>query len=79
MREAYNNLIRKKGISDILFYLTDLSYSKKFEILTYLLDKYSVENVNLSLEEYYNRYILLKRAGSNRVFGTLKGMCERRK
>jgi len=79
MREQYNKLIREKGISDILHTLTDLPYSKKLSILNKLLDKYSVEVVNVSLEEFHMQYILLNRVYNSRILNTLKGICERRK
>jgi hypothetical protein len=77
MRDQYNNLIKEKGISNILFYLTDLPYSQKLSILNKLLDKYSVELLNVSLEEFYMRYILLNRIDNNRILNTLKGICNR--
>jgi len=78
MRKQYNNLIKEKGISNILFYLTDLPYSYKLKILNKLLDKYTIEVLNVSLEEFYMRYILLNRIDNNRILNTLKGICERR-
>ena len=77
MREQYNSLIKEKGISNILFYLTDLSYSKKLNILNKLIDKYSIEVLNISLEEFYTQYILLNRVDNNRILNTLKGICNR--
>lgn len=79
MREQYNNLIREKGISNILSYIEDISYSQKLKILNKLLDLYSIEVINISLEEYYIQYILLNRVDNNRIFNTIKGICERRK
>jgi len=78
MRKQYNNLIREKGISNILFYLTDISYSKKLIIINKLLDKYTIEVINVSLEEFYTEYILLDRVDNNRILNTLKGIAERR-
>ena len=77
MREQYNNLIREKNISDILSYITDISYTRKIYILNKLLDKYSVEVINVSLEIYFAEYVKLNRVDNNRILNTLKGICER--
>lgn len=79
MRTQYNNLIREKGISDILHYISELSYSRKINILNKLVDKYSIEVINVTLEEYYIQYILLNRVDLNRLLNTLKNICERKK
>lgn len=78
MRESYNNLIQKAGISNILHYLPDLSYSKKADILFKLLEHYDVPTINVSLEEYHQQYIKLNRVDNLRVLNTLKGLCERK-
>ena len=78
MGDQYSTLIREKNISDILSYITDISYTRKIYILNKLLDKYSVEVLNVSLEIYFAEYVKLNRVDNNRILNTLKGICERK-
>ena len=78
MGDQYSTLIREKNISDILSYITGISYTRKIYILNKLLDKYSVEVLNVSLEIYFAEYVKLNRVDNNRILNTLKGICERK-
>lgn len=78
MKKLYYDFIKEFNISDILNNIEILSYSQKLKILKNLLTKYSVDNINMSLNDYYLNYIKLNRIDNNRILNTLKGMCERR-
>lgn len=57
MRDGYYAFISSKGIQDTLSWVEDISYSKKYELLRDLLEKYSVEQVNRALGNYDLKYI----------------------
>lgn len=57
MKEEYYDLISSIGINDILKYIEILSYSKKYQIINQLLQKYTINAINHALNKFYLYYI----------------------
>ena len=79
IRDKYINLIKENQINNIFEELTDLSYSKKIQILKNLLDKFNVDTINAALLNYFYNYIDIKRVNYVIIESVLKGICKRLK
>lgn len=77
MRDQYIQFILDNKISDILSGIIELSFSQKMFILQELLERYSVNAINIALYIYKKDYIDLKRVKLMLIRNTLKNLCER--
>lgn len=77
MKDQYYELIRSKEIQDTLSWVDELSYTKKFEILSEVLKKYSVEQLNLALRHYEIKYIRIHRVIPYLIKNILLNYCKR--
>lgn len=57
MKELYKSLIEKLDIYDYFSYLEDYPYSKKYQIIKKLLNKYTTEQINYILYNFKQTYI----------------------
>jgi len=78
MKEMYYQLIKNIGINDLLNY-TDLSYSKKFEIIMRLHEHFTSEVINMALNEYHINYTGLNRHNNKKTTNILIGLCNKNK
>lgn len=75
----YCNLIKKNSINNILLFITEISYSKKYNIINKLLNQYDFNTINKALNVYKLDYIDLNRIELIRIYQILKYYCERYK
>jgi hypothetical protein len=78
MRNNYIQFILDNKIADILSEIPELSYSQKWAILNELIEKYSIEQINIALYVYKKQYIDLNRVKIFLIKNTLKNICERK-
>jgi len=74
-RKVYNDFIKRHSIHNTLGDIPELSYTKKFSILSDLQVIYPVDVINRALNDYRVNYIDLKRVDLSRVKNTLVYYC----
>ena len=78
MRNNYIQFILDNKIADTLSEIPELSYSQKWAILNELIEKYSIEQINIALYVYKKDYVDLNRVRILLIKNTLKNICERK-
>ncbi len=79
MRSDYYKFIQQHSISDILSEIDILSYSKKQDILEYLVSFFTSETINMALNQYKINYIDAKRIDVKRLHNILLYFCNQNK
>ena len=75
MRDEYYQLIESNKLPEVLSFISDISYSKKCDILKELLSRYDSSTVDVALYNYKKRYIDLHRVISYLLKNVLIGLC----
>lgn len=74
-KQEYYNLLVKYGIDDILKNIEYLSYSKKYNIIATLIEKYNAQKINKALYYFDQNYIQKERINLRAITNILKGIC----
>ena len=77
MKKAYYSYLNQHSISDILYNISEMSYSEKIKIIKKLLHLYTPSIINLALEDYKTNYIQNNRVNLITIFFILKGICKK--
>ncbi|MCP4650337.1 MAG: hypothetical protein GY853_09710 [PVC group bacterium] len=77
MKNRYYNIISEEKLPEVFVEITELSYTKKIEIILELLTKYDSTVVSNSLQEYKREYIDLKRVNIGRIKNQLMYLCKK--
>ena len=77
MKDDYFLLLKENRITNILGFLDDLSYTKKYKIIEKLLEKYSIDIINNCLYYYKHSYIDMKKVNYIYIDKVLVGICNR--
>jgi len=78
MRSEYYKFLSDNKLSDMFSHIPELSYSYKLIVLKELIAHYTIEQVNMALNEYELNYIKLNRVDIGKLPNTLKGIITRR-
>ena len=76
MRDKYYTLITSNGLPDVFTSLYEMSYSTKYNILTELLERYSIDVLTKALFEYQRDYIFLNRVKISLIKNHLIYLCK---
>lgn len=76
MRDKYISFIQQHHINDILHYIEDMSYSKKYKMLDNLCKKYSVHIINRALQIYKENYIDIQRVNLYIIENQINYICK---
>ena len=77
MKEKYYELLKQYGIADTLILLSELSYTRKFNLIEFLIKSYTPITINKALNDYQIKYININRVELRMMKGILIGFCKK--
>ena len=77
MKEKYYELLKLYGIADTLILLSELSYTRKFNLIEFLIKSYTPITINKALNDYQIKYININRVELRMMKGILIGFCKK--